>query len=202
MEWNIRNNIGGMDFLAGIPGTIGGAAAVNAGAFGQSISAILEKAEIVTRDGQVKMVDNDYFGFTYRNSVFKYGDEVILNVFLKYIDAEGAAVRAAVEEKLIYRKENHPCSGFRSAGCFFKNPIINGKKISAGQLIEQLGFKGMIFKRLRISNDHANFVINDGGASFEDIKALEDQVVGRAFRERGIELEREVIYISPEGKKH
>lgn len=202
MEWNIRNNIGGMDFLAGIPGTVGGAAAVNAGAFGRSISAILEKAEIVTRDGEVKMVDNNYFCFTYRNSVFKYGDEVILNVFLKYIDAESAAVKAAVEEKLLYRKENHPCSGFRSAGCFFKNPIINGKKTSAGQLIEQLGFKGMIFKRLRVSKDHANFVINSGGASFEDIKALEDQVVGRAFQERGIKLEREVIYISPAGKKY
>jgi UDP-N-acetylmuramate dehydrogenase len=202
MEWNIRDNIGGMDFLAGIPGTVGGAAAVNAGAFGQSISAILEKAEIVTRQGEVKMVDNNYFCFTYRNSLFKYGDEVILDVFLKYIDVEGAAVKAAVEEKLIYRKENHPGSGIRSAGCFFKNPIISGKKTSAGQLIEQLGFKGMIFKRLRVSRDHANFVINNGGAAFEDLKALEDRIVGKVFKKKGIKLEREVIYISPEGRKY
>jgi UDP-N-acetylmuramate dehydrogenase len=202
MEWNIGNNIGGMEFLAGIPGTVGGAAAVNAGAFGKSISAILEKAEIVTREGEVKMVDNPYFQFTYRNSAFKYGREVILNVFLKYNHADSAVVKRAVEEKLNYRKENHPCSSYRSAGCFFKNPIINGKKISAGQLIEQLGFKGMIYKRLRVSGSHANFVINNGGAAFEDLKTLEDQVVGKAFKERGIKLEREVIYISPEGGKY
>jgi UDP-N-acetylenolpyruvoylglucosamine reductase len=60
----------------------------------------------------------------------------------------------------------------------------------------------MIYKRLRVSGSHANFVINNGGAAFEDLKTLEDQVVGKAFKERGIKLEREVIYISPEGGKY
>jgi UDP-N-acetylmuramate dehydrogenase len=202
MAWNTRNHIGGMEFLAGIPGTVGGAAAVNAGAFGQSISSILEKAEIVTQSGEIKTVDNDYFRFTYRDSVFKYGGEIILDVFLKYSDEEGAQVKRKVEEKLDYRKRNHPCSSDRSAGCFFKNPIVDGEKKSAGQLLEQLGFKGKNYHRLRVSDEHANFVINKGAATFEDIKNLEDRIVRKAFREKGIKLEREVIYISPQGNKY
>lgn len=202
MEWNVENGIGGMEFLAGIPGTVGGAAAVNAGAFGEAIATLLEKAEIVTRDGEIKTVYNDYFGFVYRNSAFKYGDEVILDVYLNYTRSDSARVKEAVEEKLRYREENHPGSVHRSAGCFFKNPVINGIKNSAGKLIESAGFKGTSFRNLEISDEHANFVINKGRAGFEDVKGLEDRIAGKIFRDRGIKLEREVIYVSPEGKKY
>lgn len=202
MTWNISNGIGGMDFLAGIPGTVGGAAAVNAGAFGKAIATLLEKAEIVTRDGEIKTVDNDYFGFVYRNSAFKYGNEVILDVYLNYTETDSRHVNEAVEEKIRYREENHPCSVHRSAGCFFKNPVINGKKNSAGKLIENAGFKGTSFRNLKVSDEHANFIINNGGAGFEDVKSLEDRIIGKIFRDWGIKLEREVIYVSPEGIKY
>jgi len=202
MEWCIANNAGGIDFMAGIPGTVGGAAAVNAGAFGLSISTLLEKAEIVTPDGSVKTVGDEYFEFTYRNSKFKYGDEVILNVFLRYTDMESTEVRRLVEERVNYRMANHPCSEHRSAGCFFKNPITDGQKASAGKMIEQAGFKGTGYKRLRISEEHANFVINADGASFEEVRELEHRIVEKVFRQKGITLEREVIYITPGGKKH
>ena len=202
MDWNIEHHIGGMDFLAGIPGTVGGAAAVNAGAFGQSISTLLEGAEIVTQKGQIKTVENDYFRFTYRNSVFKYGSEVILNVYLKYFDAESDEIREKVESNITYRKENHPGSNLRSAGCFFKNPIIKGKKVSAGKLIEHSGFKGTSYDTLQVSPMHSNFIINSGNAGFDDIKRLEAEIAGKVFREKGVKLEREVIYISPSGKKY
>jgi UDP-N-acetylmuramate dehydrogenase len=191
-----------MDFLAGIPGTVGGAAAVNAGAFGKSISNILERADIFTKEGQIKTVDNDYFRFTYRNSVFKYGSEVILDVYLKYSDVDSDEIKKKVEANINYRKENHPCSSLRSAGCFFKNPIIKGKKISAGKLIEHAGFKGTSYDTLQVSPLHANFVINKGNAGFDHIKQLEADIAGKVFQEKGIKLEREVIYISPEGKKY
>jgi UDP-N-acetylmuramate dehydrogenase len=201
MAWNIMNGIGGMDFLAGIPGTIGGAAAVNAGAFGQSISTILKQAEIVDKDGNVRMVDNDYFEFQYRNSKFKYGDEVIINVFLEFVPEPTNQVKEKVNARITYRKEKHPCSTNRSAGCFFKNPIIEGQKTSAGKLIEQTGFKGKIYETLRVAKAHANFIINKGTATFSDIQALEQEIVKSVASQQGITLEREVIYITPNGQK-
>lgn len=201
MNWSIRNNIGGIDFLAGIPGSIGGATAVNAGAFGKSISSLLDKAEIITHHNEIKMVDNHYFDFSYRNSRFKYSDEVILNVFLRFTPIPGHQIKEKVAANIKYRQQNHPCSGFRSAGCFFKNPVVNGKKISAGELIEQSGFKGTTHKTLQVSNAHANFIINSVDASFADIRELEKKIVKKVLKDKGIQLEREVIYISPEGKK-
>ena len=201
MNWSIRNNIGGMDFLAGIPGSIGGAAAVNAGAFGKSISAVLEKAEIITPDNEIKIVDNHYFDFSYRNSRFKYSEEVILNVFLRFTPAPGDQIKEKVAANIKYRQQNHPCYTHRSAGCFFKNPEVDGKKISAGQLIEQSGFKGTSHKTLQVSAEHANFIINSAEASFSDIQELETEIVEKVLKEQNTRLEREVIYVSPEGKK-
>lgn len=201
MNWNMRNDIGGMDFLAGIPGSMGGAAAVNAGAFGKSISSLLEKAEIITPQNEVKIVDNPYFNFSYRNSRFKYSDEVILNVFLRFTPMPGHQVKEKVAANIKYRQQNHPCSSDRSAGCFFKNPVVNGKKISAGQLIEQSGFKGTAHKTLQVSAEHANFVINSADASFADIQELETKIINKVYQDKGIQLEREVIYISSDGKK-
>lgn len=202
MNWTIRNNIGGMDFLAGIPGTIGGAAAVNAGAFGKSISLLLEKAEIISQNNEIKIIDNNYFDFSYRNSRFKYSTEVILNVFLRFNPVPGDQIKEKLAANIRYRRQNHPCSSHRSAGCFFKNPVIDDRKISAGQLIEQSGFKGTTYKKLQISDQHANFVINNGDASFADIQELEKKVVQSVFNEKNIRLEREVIYISPKGEKY
>lgn len=205
LTWAIENQVGGLDYLAGIPGAIGGAVAVNAGAFGQSISMALEKAEIFTPgDGKIKTVDRDYFRFQYRDSVFKYGSEVILEVYLTYTDEGSAEIREKVKAKLRYRSENHPpCNANAlSAGCFFKNPIIRDKKSSAGQIIESAGFKGCIYGQLEVSARHANFIINKGGGSFADIRDLEQQITRTVQEKTGIILEREVIYISKEGKKY
>lgn len=205
LTWAIENRVGGMDFLAGIPGAIGGAAAVNAGAFGQSISTVLEKAEIFTPDdGETKTVDRDYFHFQYRDSVFKYGSEVILEVYLSYTDEDSAEIREKVKAKLRYRSENHPpCNAkVHTAGCFFKNPIIQNKKVSAGKMIESTGFKGRTYHQLEVSERHANFIINKGGSSFADIRDLEQQITRTLQEKKGITLEREVIYISPGGKKY
>jgi UDP-N-acetylmuramate dehydrogenase len=199
----IKNRVGGMDFLAGIPGTIGGAAAVNAGSFGQSIDAVLEKAEIFTpHSGEIKTVDRNYFQFEYRNSIFKYGSEVILDVFLKYMDEDSEKIREKVKTKLRYRQEKHPPWNVHTAGCFFKNPVIDDKKISAGKLIESAGFKGTNHNRLEVSEVHANFILNKGGGSFEDILALEKNITRTVRAQKDILLEREVIYISPQGKKY
>ena len=203
ITWAVEHCVGGVDFLAGIPGTIGGAAAVNAGSFGQSISMKLEKAEIFNPgSGKIKLVNRDYFKFEYRNSIFKYGSEVILDVFLTYTDSESEKIRKKIKEKLRYRKEKHPPQNVRTAGCFFKNPIINDNIISVGQLIEKSGFKGFNYNQLEVSDIHANFIINMGSSSFENIVSLEKKITRTVQDQKGIKLEREVIYISPEGKKY
>lgn len=202
MNWNIQNGVGGMDFLAGIPGTVGGAAAVNAGAFGQSMSSLVERADIVSSSGEYKTVAADYFQFTYRDSVFKLGEEVIVNVYLGYVQGDGQDIKNAVDSRLRYRYERHPGYAYRSAGCFFKNPIIEGEKISAGRLLEQAGFKGMSADKLLVSEAHANFIINRGGASFSELEHLEQSIKAKVLQREGIELEREVIFISPDGKKY
>ncbi len=202
MEWCCKHNAGGIDFLAGVPGTVGGAAAVNAGAFGSSISTALLKAEIFSSDGRIITVDNDYFEFQYRNSIFKYGKEVIINVFLQYYEEDGAEIKKLVQQRIAYRQEKHPAFGQRSAGCFFKNPVIDGEKTSAGKLIQQSGCKGRIYKSLQVADAHSNFIINRGSASFSDIKELETEILRQVAREKGVALEREVIYISPDGEKY
>jgi len=202
LSWNSEHNVGGMEFLAGIPGTIGGAAAVNAGAFGKSISEILEKADIFSEKGESKTVDRAYFNYGYRESVFKYGNEVILNVYLRFEKADNRAIREKTRGNIRYRKDNHPSYKENTAGCFFKNPVNKGQKISAGKLIENSGLKGAEYGDLIISPAHANFLINRGSASFSDIQAFSEQVCQKVLQDSGIQLEREVIYISPQGQKY
>jgi len=202
MDWNNMHGTGGMEFLAGIPGSLGGAAAVNAGAFGKSISAILEKAHIFSQKEIMETVDRDYFQFQYRESKFKYGKETIVRVYLRYTPGDKDEIKKETASILKYRKENHPAMNHHSAGCFFKNPIVDEKKISAGKLIEASGLKGLDFKDLQVSREHANFLVNNEQASFEDICLFSEDIRRRVQESQGILLEREVIFISPEGKKY
>lgn len=200
--WCSQNQMGGLEFLAGIPGTIGGAAAVNAGAFGQSVADVLEGAEIWSKDSEVRAVKKEYFQFDYRHSVFKTGKECILNVFLKCTPTDSAGIKRKIAAHIAYRRKNHPDYNLPTAGCFFKNPLIDNHKVSAGQLIEEAGLKGLGEERLATAQRHANFVINRGGATFGDIDRFAQKIVDRVFSRKGIRLEREVIYISPEGRKY
>ena len=202
MNWAIQNNIGGIEFLAGIPGTVGGAAAVNAGAFGKSMSDIVEKAEIFTEYGELKTVDREYFDFSYRNSVFKYSNHVILNIHMKFEDSDSEKIKKKINSNMNYRKKNHPSYNNLTAGCFFKNPEINDGRISAGEIIEKSGLKGQKFNNLTISDIHANFIINNGKASFLDVTDLEKKIIKKVQKDHGIKLEREIIFISKDGKKH
>ncbi len=205
MSWTAQQGAGNLDFLAGIPGTVGGAAAVNAGAFGQSISEALVKADIFSPGcgcQNPKTVDKDYFGFRYRESIFKYGGEVILRVYLSYTPMDKKTVKEKISEKIKYRKTNHPPQNLHTVGCFFKNPIIEGEKIPAGKLLENSGFKGTQHGPLAISGDHANFIVNRGAGTFKQLTTLAENIKHTVAKNHHIQLEREAIYISPDGKKY
>lgn len=200
-KWCVGNKIGDLEFLSGIPGTIGGATAVNAGAFGKSVSDNLEKAEILTEKGEIKIVDKKYFRFEYRNSIFKYGKEVILNVFLQYINQNENKIKEKITSHIRHRKQSHPSYKCFTAGCFFKNPVKNNKRISAGKIIEDSRLKGFHDNNLLMSEKHSNFLINKGNASFRDLIDFENNITQEILKSEGIKLEREVIYITSDGEK-
>jgi UDP-N-acetylmuramate dehydrogenase len=202
LGWCIKNRVGGLEFLAGIPGTVGGAVAVNAGAFGRSISQVFLEAEVIDGSGKIKRVGPEKFSFSYRNSRFKTGDQIISAVYLQGKDGDPDEIRLKIRKLILHRKVRHPSSNRYTAGCFFKNPTVGDDRVSAGKIIADLGFLGKKFKQVGVSSTHGNFLINTGGGTCEDIQALERQIVESVRNQTNIGLEREVIYISPDGKKY
>ncbi len=201
LDWCKNNGFCGLAFLAGIPGTIGGAAAVNAGAFGKSMSGVIKEAEVYFSKKGVLVIGLDRFDFQYRNSAFKYGNNTILSLSLIVKKCSNDEVASRISEILKKRGTKHPSYQAKTAGCFFKNPIINGNKVSAGKLIEESGLKGKVFPNIKISDLHSNFIINTNNANFNDIQNVEKIVIEQTQKKTGIKLEREVIYILPDGKK-
>ena len=196
-----ENGRGGLEFLAGIPGTAGGSAAVNAGAFGCCLADCLVQAEVLTASGKVVVVQPDYFGFSYRDSALKYGNDIILTLWLKTRVEKTERIAGTIREHIAYRRDHHPPYPQRSAGCFFKNPLLENKKVSAGKLLQECGLLGRRFGPLRLAEQHANFLLNDAGAMFPELEKAEREIVAAVERRTGLRLQREVIYIDALGRK-
>jgi len=175
----------GMEFLSGIPGSIGGAVKGNAGAFGRSISEILKQVTILDTKARVKKISRDKIKFDYRYSSIP-DDSIIVEVEFKLNKGERKIIKRKIEEFLKMRWQKQP-KGF-SAGSFFKNP----KPLSAGKLIEECGLKGFRIGDAVISKKHANFIINLGRAKAEDVLNLVKIVKKRVKEIKGVELEPEV----------
>jgi UDP-N-acetylmuramate dehydrogenase len=202
LSWCASRGAGGLEFLSGIPGTLGGAAAVNAGAFGRSMADMLLGADIIDAQGMVCAVDSGHFGFSYRDPRFKFGKDILLSLRLKFNPEAETVISKKVRENLEYRLARHPSYRLASAGCFFKNPLLRGVKSSAGKIIEECGLKNMTIGGLSVAAEHGNFLLNHGHASFEDLLRLESEIKATVAARTGIVLEREVIYVSPAGKKY
>ena len=202
LSWCAAHGAGGLEFLSGIPGTVGGAAAVNAGAFGRSLADVLLGADIVDGRGRLIAVDSGYFAFTYRDSRFKLGNEAILSLRLKFCADERAAIAGKIRENMAYRLAHHPSYRMHTAGCFFKNPLVRGAKRPAGGIIEGCGLKDLAVGGLTVADAHANFLLNDGSATFKGLQCLEKKIKASVKALAGIDLEREVIYVSAGGKKY
>ena len=176
---------GGAEFLAGIPGTLGGAVKGNAGAFGNSISDIFESAVIVDRHGCETLRVKKELGFTYRSSKLK-AREIVTSVNVVLKKEKVKAISARIKNNIEKRQRRHPI-GY-SAGSFFKNPP--GR--AAGALIEQCGLKGTTVGDAEVSKKHANYIINRGRARATDVVELAKVVKKIVRRETGIILEEEV----------
>lgn len=180
-----KHGLGGLEYLYGIPATIGGAAYMNAGVCGSAIGANIES--VCVYDGKTHILSREMCDFRYRHSTMRDINALILSIIVK-VD-ECAALE--IDERLTFFKQRrrHLPKG-KSCGCVFKNP----KGYSAGYLIEAAGLKGTRCGGAHVSREHASFIINDGGSS-QDVKRLIETVKSKVFVQFGIELQEEVVYI-------
>jgi UDP-N-acetylmuramate dehydrogenase len=182
----------GYSFLTGIPGTIGGCTAMNAGTVGGCIASLLSMVEYY--DGNsIRQINDSQIQeyFSYRNSIFLKNKFVITSVILELQMGEIEEEKCKNEKYLQKRKFSQPICK-KNAGCFWKNP----KNQSTGALIEQLGLKGKKIGDAKISDKHANFVINTRNATYEEIIQLVEFVEAEVYNKTGIKLEREIQLIS------
>lgn len=187
-RFGVRYGLTGAEFLIGIPGTIGGALAMNAGAFGGETWPIVEAVETMDRRGRRYLRTPEEFQVTYR-SVIRPADEwfVAGRFRLRIARDDGLAHARALLEK---RNETQP-TGQASCGSVFRNPEGD----FAGRLIEACGLKGCAIGGARVSEKHANFIINTGGATTADIEALIHYIMERVEKEQGVRLVPEVHII-------
>ena len=179
----------GLEFGAGVPGTVGGSVYGNAGAFGREVKDCLESVSILTRSGRAEVISAAECGFGYRDSSFKSerAGSVILQASFHTSADTPERIRERIKQVQKHRRDTQPIEK-RSLGSTFKNPPGD----SAGRLIEASGLKGHRIGGAEVSRKHANFIVNLGGATADDVLALMAEMRERVRERFGIELEPEV----------
>ena len=191
----LRNSLTGLEFAYGIPGSIGGAVYMNAGAYGGEISGAVLSAECMTADGSTVKVEAKDMNFGYRKSVFKENGTTVISAVLRLQKGEKKEIEEKMEDYISRRKSKQPLE-YPSAGSFFKRP----EGYFAGALIEKNGLKGATEGGAQVSCKHAGFIINRGGATAADVMKLSRKVSDTVLAKDGVSLEREVIFIGREEK--
>lgn len=185
----LSKSLSGLEFAFGIPGSAGGAAYMNAGAYGGEMKDVLVCCEYIDRNGNAGVFSGDELHLGYRKSVFTNTDYVITKLFLQLTLGSYDEIKAAMNDKLSRRKEKQPLE-YPSAGSTFKRPEGN----YAGALIEKNGLKGFSVGGAAVSEKHAGFIINKCGATTADILELIKYVQDTVYKNDGILLEPEVKY--------
>lgn len=185
----VQESLTGMEFCAGIPGSVGGALRMNAGAFGGEVKDVCLRLSFWDPLGGLRTVNRDSLNFSYRNLDLP-AESIIIGAVFGLKRGERATIAGRVREIITLRKEKHPLE-FRNAGSIFKNP----RAIPAGRLVEAAGLKGTRIGDAQVSEKHGNFIINRGRATAEEILSLIDLVQKRVFETTGYTLETEVKII-------
>lgn len=179
-----RASLSGIEFLAGIPGSVGGAVVMNAGAWGRSISDVLTEVEVMDHSGRIINFLSRQIKFGYRSS--NLSDFIILSATFRLVKRNLAEIKKKIRDYLTKRRLTQP--SFPSAGCVFKNPL----GFSAGYLIENCGLKGLKVGGAQISLRHANFIVNTGNATFSDVFSLIKLIKREVNKKYKINLELEI----------
>lgn len=186
-----KKGLSGLEFASGIPGSVGGAVYMNAGAHGSDISKILTKAHILFEDGSIEWLSNDEMEFTYRTSVLqKKRPGIVLEAEFKLTMGDRTAIVSQMQKNKDYRKETQPWN-FPCAGSIFRNPLPN----YAGKLIEEAGLKGFQIGGAKISEMHGNFIVNAGNATAKDVLDLIQYIKDKIEHLFGVKMETEVEII-------
>ena len=183
-----EHRLSGLEFAYGIPGTVGGAVYMNAGAYGGETKDVVAEVSYMTPDGTLGTLNNAQLAFGYRHSIFKQNDNIILQAKYKLTPDNADAILSRMDDYMNRRRTKQPLE-FPSAGSVFKRP----EGAFAGTLIEQCGLKGRRIGGAEVSTKHAGFIINAGGASCDDVMRLVALVQETVKRETGYTLECEII---------
>lgn len=184
----LKNGLSGLEFAYGIPGSVGGAVYMNAGAYGGEMRDVVTEVQFLTADGEIDAYSAGNLNFGYRKSIFSDSDKIILSAVFKLKKDNKDAVRSRMEDFMGRRKAKQPLN-FPSAGSTFKRP----EGYFAGALIEESGLKGFSEGGAMVSEKHAGFVINTGNATCSDVTALMQHIVDTVEKKYGVVLEPEVI---------
>lgn len=185
-----QHSLAGMEFACGIPGSIGGAVFMNAGAYGGETKNVVRFVRSVTRDGEIKDYNLEEMDLGYRHSIFQSNGEAIVEVELELTPGKEEDIRAGIADYTTRREAKQPLE-MPSAGSTFKRP----EGYFAGTLIDQTGLKGLSVGGAQVSTKHAGFVVNKGGATAEDVVNLIHEVQKRVKEAHGVELQPEVRMI-------
>jgi UDP-N-acetylmuramate dehydrogenase len=184
-----KQSLDGLSFGVGIPGSLGGAVKMNAGAHDDCIGGIVKNILVFTKDGELKQLKNDEIAFNYRSSNIGK-EEIIVEATLELRYGNYDTIKSRMEDYFGKRKKSQPLQ-FPNAGSIFKNPGL----LSAGQLIDRAGCKGATIGDAQVSDKHANFIVNKGNASATDVFELVRLVQKRVFDSSGIILEPEIEFL-------
>jgi UDP-N-acetylmuramate dehydrogenase len=181
--------LAGLEFCAGIPGSVGGAVWMNAGAYGKEIKDIIQTISLLNAEGEKKTLRREEISFGYRTSGLPL-ESIILDAQFKLKKGQIEQIKGKISEIIKWRQEKHPLN-FPNAGSIFKN--LPGQP--AGRLIEEMGLKGTSCNDAEVSPKHANFIVNKGKATASDVLGLIAVIQAKAKKEKGINLETEVVIV-------
>ncbi len=187
----LENELTGLEFAFGIPGSAGGAAYMNAGAYGGEMKDVLVECRHIDSDANLGSLKGDELELAYRTSAYERNGFVITTLIMKLKKGDKATIKAKMQELLQRRKDKQPLE-FPSAGSTFKRPV----GYFAGSLIEECGLKGYSVGGAQVSEKHAGFIINKGGATAQDVLDLIKYVQDRVYEEKNVKLEPEVRLIT------
>ena len=189
-----RAQLAGLEFAHGIPGSVGGGVFMNAGAYGGEMKDVLASARVLSPDGSAETMGAEELGLSYRHSALEGSGRVLTGAVFRLRPDSGAEIAARMRALAEKRRASQPLE-WPSAGSTFKRPQGG----YAAAMIDQAGLKGLAVGGAKVSEKHAGFIINAGGATYADVTALIAEVQRRVFERFGVMLEPEVRILGPEG---
>lgn len=182
--------LSGLEFASGIPGSLGGAIRMNAGAHGEQIADVIEKVTVIDQDGKISSLSKEELDFSYRFSKLKNMSVIVIEAELKLKKGDSEKIKEKILSYKDFRRSKQPIN-YPNAGSVFKNPLGD----SAGRLIESIGAKGWKVGKAMVSLKHANFIVNLGDAKCEDVLCLMRKINKKIKEEYDLELEPEIIFL-------